>query len=206
VNWRLAVAAAAALTVAGCSSSSPPASTGSPTVSASSSPSASASPSASMSSSPTPTPSFSSTVQASSACRVQQLSLSLGGSQGAAGSTFQTIVFTNISHHACTLFGNPGVSFLDASGAQVGQTASFSRTDERATVALAPQGAANATLQLPDPGNFSASSCSPATTAKIRVIPPGDRSSLVAADSQTICTGSQGRPSVDPVTPGTGGQ
>jgi hypothetical protein len=192
----LAVAA-----VAGCSNSSggsnntastPPVVT--PTSTSSATASATASPS------PTPTPSFSSTVQASHRCATGQLRLSLGQSQGAAGSTFTPIVFTNASKHACTLYGYPGVSFLDSTGAQVGVDATHDGGEE-ATVTLAPGQAANAQLQLPDPG---VAQCQTAKAATLRVYPPGDFTALSVADPVTICKSAKGAANVHPVTPGAG--
>jgi hypothetical protein len=201
---RIAALGLAVVALAGCSNSSGgsnnAASTPPPVTSTSS---ASASASASASPSPTPTPSFSSTVQASHRCVTSQLHMSLGQSQGAAGSTFTPIVFTNVSKHACTLFGYPGVSFLDSTGAQVGVDATHDGGEE-ATVTLAPGDAANAQLQVPDPGNYSASQCKQANAATLRVYPPGDFTALSVADAMTVCTTSTGAANVHPVTPGAG--
>ncbi|HVS67573.1 MAG TPA: DUF4232 domain-containing protein [Mycobacteriales bacterium] len=201
---RLASLALLALVAAACSSSSSGGDDTGPTSPAtSSSPTASASVSPSASSSATPTPSFSSTVQATGPCRTKQLRLSLGQGQGAAGSTFVPIVLTNASKRACTLFGYPGVSFLDASGAQVGVDATHDGGEE-ATVSLAPGDAANAQLQLPDPGVIGAD-CKPASAATMQVYPPGAFSSLTVDFQQTVCTTAKGAANVHPVTPGAGG-
>jgi hypothetical protein len=206
VNGRHVLAALAVLAVAGCSSSSsggssqtaqtlPPTST-TPTASASVSPSASPS--------PTPTPTFSTTVKASQHCLSGNLSIALGGGQGAAGTTFVSIVFTNTGSKPCTLYGYPGVSFLDSSGKPLGVPATHSGGEE-GVVTLAPKGTANAQLGLPDTGNFSAADCQQATSAQLQVYPPGDFSALTIADKAQICTTSQGATSITPVTPGSGG-
>ncbi|HEX3707197.1 MAG TPA: DUF4232 domain-containing protein [Mycobacteriales bacterium] len=164
---------------------------------------ASTTPSATPSASPKPTPSFSSTVQASHRCQTAQLSLSIGQGQGAAGSTIVPIVLTNKGSDGCTLFGRPGVSFLDANGNQLGVGASFGGS-EPATVTLAPNGSANALLQMPDPGNFAPADCNQAMSTRLAVIPPNDKTSLTVAYSTEVCTTKQGAASVSPVTPGAG--
>jgi len=42
---------------------------------------------------------------------------------GAAGSVYYTLQFTNLSGHACTLRGYPGVSAVSLSGHQLGAPA-----------------------------------------------------------------------------------
>src|ERR1022692_3076667 len=41
---------------------------------------------------------------------------------GAAGTIFYTLKFTNLSGHACTLFGHPGVSAVSLSGGRIGHS------------------------------------------------------------------------------------
>jgi hypothetical protein len=142
-------------------------------------------------------------VQASHRCLTTQLALSIGQGQGAAGSTIVPVILTNKGSDGCTLFGNPGVSFLDANGNQLGASAKFTGS-ERATVTLAPNGSANAQLQIPNPGNFSPTDCNQATSSRLRVYPPGDRTSLTIAFSESVCTTQQGVTMVGPVTPGAG--
>ena len=205
---RVAALSLLVLTAAACSSGSSggggstPGQTSPPP--ASSSASASASPTESPSESPSPTPSFTSTVHASHRCLTSALSLSLGQAQGAAGSTIVPIVLKNASDEACTLFGRPGVSFLDANGNQLGVGATFGG-DGPATVTLAPGESANALLKIPDPGNFSPADCTPANSSRLRVYPPGDKVALTADYVASVCTSAQGAAQVSPVTPGEGG-
>ncbi|MBV9870748.1 MAG: DUF4232 domain-containing protein, partial [Frankiaceae bacterium] len=79
-------------------------------------------------STPTPTPTPTHTVTETAkpgpqACQSGALSLSLGQSQGAAGSTYVPVVLTNTGAKTCTLRGYPGVSFVDASGTLLGKPA-----------------------------------------------------------------------------------
>jgi len=46
---------------------------------------------------------------------------------GAAGTIYYPLEFTNLSHHTCYLFGYPGVSALDVNGRQLGSPADSGR-------------------------------------------------------------------------------
>jgi Protein of unknown function (DUF4232) len=204
---RLALASLAVLAVAGCSSGSsgggsntadtpPPVTTTA---------SQSATPSQTPSSSPTatPTPSFSTTIKASHSCATSDLMVTVGQGQGAAGSTVLPLVFTNNGSKPCTMYGYPGVSFLDANENQIGAAAARSGGEE-AVVTLAPGAAANAQLQVPDPGNFSPADCNQAKSTFIRVYPPGEKHFIEINEVVPICTTTAGVSSVRPVTPGNG--
>jgi hypothetical protein len=116
-------------------------------------------------------PSTSST--AGSGCLTSQLRIGLGTSQGAAGSVFVPLVFTNTGPSPCTLSGYPGVSYVTGdAGQQVGQPASRS-PGPVATVRLAPNGVASATLQMANSGNFPPEQCQPTAVRGLRVYPPG---------------------------------
>jgi hypothetical protein len=153
---------------------------------------------------PSVTPTFPSTIKATKTCSTSDLSLSIGQGQGAAGTSYVPIIFTNTGSKPCTLYGFPGVSFLDSSGKQLGVPATHSGGAE-GVVTLAPNGAANSQLGLPDPGNFPSGGCNSATAAKLQVYPPGDFGALTIADTSTVCTTDGGATSVTPVTPGSGG-
>jgi hypothetical protein len=93
------------------------------------------------------------------------------------------------------------VSFLDANGATVGVDATHVGGEE-ATVTLGPGDAANAQLQVPDPG---VAGCPTGQAEKLRVYPPGDFGALTIDDAMVVCTTSAGAANVHPVTPGNGG-
>src|ERR1700722_11701164 len=138
---RLAGLTGAGAVIAGCaagtSSSAPPQpeSSASTTVAAPSSSAASAAASSAASApaaSATASPASSAqAVAAPSAgapgCATRDLQAKVGISQGAAGSVYQVIDFTNIGNAACTLYGYPGVSLASGTPVtQVGQPASRS--------------------------------------------------------------------------------
>jgi hypothetical protein len=149
------------------------------------SPTASATPTASPTPTPTPTPTASAGV---SRCTVSELSVTLGASNGAAGSVIVPIVFTNTSSAPCELHGYPGVSFVgDNNGTQLGAAA-----DEDSSVAivenvLQPGGAVQAQLKVAEAGNFSGCTVVPADG--FRVYPPHSVPSVfVAATGFSACS------------------
>ena len=83
------------------------------------------------------------------ACPTRSLGLKPGLSQGAAGSVYQVLDFTNISNVPCTLYGYPGVSLAGGHPVtQVGLAASEDPTTPRKLVTLAPGQVANALLRI----------------------------------------------------------
>ena len=57
---------------------------------------------------------------------------------GAAGSMYYPLQFTNLSRHACAMRGFPGVSAVDRNGHQLGSPASRDHVIPARTVVLAP--------------------------------------------------------------------
>ena len=121
------------------------------------------------------------------ACKASALAASLGPGNGTAGSTYYPIEFTSNSGAACTLYGYPGVSFLAASGGQVGAAATEDPAYPRRLVTLAPGAAAHAELRVTDAMNYPASACRPVTVHRLRVFPPGQTSPLYLILNATAC-------------------
>ena len=91
---------------------------------------------------------------------------------GAAGTTFYELHFTNLSGHACTLNGFPFLFAVNLAGHQVGPRAVFRRPPTPHLVTLANGKTATAVLGIVDTGVFSRSACRPVTAAGLRVFPP----------------------------------
>src|SRR5262249_59232781 len=99
---------------------------------------------------------------AGTGCATRDLKVSVGTSQGAAGSIYQVIDFTNTSGAACTLFGYPGVALAGGTPVtQIGAAAARSRGSSARLVTLAPGKAANAVLRITRAGNYPASPSGP---------------------------------------------
>ena len=93
---------------------------------------------------------------------------------GYAGGYAYTVGFTNLSGHACTLRGRPGVSAVSLAGQQLGSPAGWG-SGTPATVTLADGATATARLDIGDAGAL----CQPVTAAGLRVYPPGQRAAKI---------------------------
>jgi hypothetical protein len=169
--------------VAGCSSSSTPATPGttSPTT-----PGASGTGTAAATSpgaNPT-TP----TVAALPACPTSSLQVKLGLSEGYAGGVYQVINFTNTSSASCTLYGYPGVSLVTGPPyAQLGLAAKRSTTTPVKLITLAPGETADAQLQIVDALNFPPTTCHPTKATNLKVYPPNQTAPVYLADTSYGC-------------------
>lgn len=98
---------------------------------------------------------------------------------GTAGSTYYSLQFTDLTGHACTLLGYPGVSAVNLDGRQLGRAAARNDKAPAHVVSLPAGGSVKAILQITDVGVFSHSTCRPATAAGLRVYPPNRFASKV---------------------------
>ena len=148
---------------------------------------------------PSPTPT------GAPACRTSALAASLGPGNGTAGSVYYPFEFTSNSGATCILYGYPGVSFVAASGGQVGAAATEDPAYPRRLVTLAPGAVAHAELRVTNAMNYPASACRPVTVHRLRVFPPGQTSPLYLALNATACTSTSVQIlSVQTVQPGNG--
>ena len=118
-------------------------------------------------------------------CTVSDLYLSMGRKEGAAGSVYWSIRFTDTSTARCTLRGYPGVSVLDTAHRQIGPAAD--RTGRPAsTVTLAPGGSASAVIRT---SNGPIGGPCLRTGTYLRVYPPASHRSVLVPARWTICSG-----------------
>lgn len=115
-----------------------------------------------------------------------------------AGGVYYTLKFTNLSGHACTLHGYPGVSAVSLSGRRLGSPAGWG-TARPATVTLADSATATVALQIADPANFGTACFLPGpppapgrpgklpTAAGLRVYPPNQFTSKVIPFPFSAC-------------------
>ncbi|WP_285591965.1 DUF4232 domain-containing protein [Actinomycetospora sp. NBRC 106378] len=120
-------------------------------------------------------------------CTTASLAVTLGAAEGAAGSSYQPLVFTNTGSAVCTLQGFPGVSHVAGDdGHQVGPMAA--ETGEPGSpVALAPGDSAHATVRTADA--FGPGRCDPTAVRGLRVYPPGESTAAFVPRSGTSCAG-----------------
>jgi Protein of unknown function (DUF4232) len=95
---------------------------------------------------------------------------------GAAGTIYYELEFTNLSGATCTLFGYPGVSGTDLNGNQLGSAAARIGATPQ-TVTLANGATATALLGITEAGIFPPAQCNPVTGAGLRVYPPNQTQS-----------------------------
>jgi hypothetical protein len=107
---------------------------------------------------------------------------------GALGSIYYNLDFTNLSGHACTLVGYPGVSAVNLGGHTLGSAASRDNFHAPVVVTLAAGATARAVLRIVEAGNFPPSTCRPLTAAGLRVYPPNQTASKVVPFPFSACS------------------
>jgi hypothetical protein len=124
-------------------------------------------------------------------CAAGDLGVWIAVSQGngAAGTIYFPLQFTNLSRHTCTLFGYPGVSALDRNGRQLGSPANWASLAGARTVYLAPGATAHTLLAYHDAAVTTEPGCDPVfSTALLRVYPPDQRQATFAEFSLEACS------------------
>lgn len=91
---------------------------------------------------------------------------------GAAGTSYYPVEFTNLGTASCVLFGYPGVSAVTKSGHQLGPAARRLPA-KRHNVTLKPRQTAHALLGIVEDGVIA--HCNNATGAGLKVYPPNQR-------------------------------
>jgi hypothetical protein len=206
------ILAGAALTcvtalAAGCGSSASPAPTPTKTITVRATPAASAGAAAGTAAAPAPGAASPTAAGAAPACPTRSLGLKLGLAQGAAGSTYQVIDFTNISHATCTLYGYPGVSLAGGRPVmQIGLAAAESHATARKLVTLSPGAVANAVLQIAHAVNFPAARCGLVTADHLQIYPPNQTTPVYLHYTSQTCAKKVQVLTVSVVAPGSGGQ
>lgn len=122
------------------------------------------------------------------ACSTRGLQASAGTAEGAAGSLYQVIDFTNISGAPCTLFGYPGVALAAGSPVtQVGAAASRSSAAAPELVTLPAGATANALLRITQAVNYTPSHCHPVPTTYLQIYPPNQTTPIYLAYKSMGC-------------------
>jgi len=98
---------------------------------------------------------------------------------GAAGTIYYQLEFTNLSGSSCTLFGFPGVSAVSLTGKQIGNAAFRDHSFTPHLVTLANGATATAIVGITQVSIFPKAQCKPVTAAGLRVYPPGQTASRI---------------------------
>jgi hypothetical protein len=107
---------------------------------------------------------------------------------GAAGSVYYQLEFTNVSGGSCVLRGYPGVSAVDTAGRQVGSAAGRNAGAPVKNIVLASGGTASALLKIANTGVYPAGRCHSTTAAGFRVYAPGQTASKLVPYPFQACS------------------
>jgi hypothetical protein len=126
---------------------------------------------------------------------------------GAAGTIYYPLEFTNLSGQACSLYGFPGVSAIGRSGHQLGSPADWNRAITPHAVILAPGATAHTILAYHDVVVSTDAGCDPVYSAELlRIYPPGEYGATYAAFDLEVCShaGPVDMTVWEPIIPGVG--
>jgi hypothetical protein len=119
---------------------------------------------------------------------------------GAAGSSYYDLEFTNLSSHSCTISGYPGVSALGTSGQQLGIAAGHNAQHAVALITLTSGSqkagmdgfqtgnTATVVLAITDAGDYSPSACRAVVATGLRVYPPDQTASKIVPYPFIACS------------------
>jgi hypothetical protein len=108
--------------------------------------------------------------------------------EGAAGSTYYTVVLTNPSGATCRTGGYGGVSLVNGpTGHPIGAPAVRTAKDKVTAISLRPGGRAAATLQVSSADNYSPARCTPTSAAGFRIYPPNETRSAFVKTPVPAC-------------------
>lgn len=120
-------------------------------------------------------------------CNAAELRLTVTGLGMAAGSTYYSIDFTNMSGRTCSLEGYPRASFVSAAGGQIGAAAGRDPVYPVRRVILRPGHAAHARLRVGTPSDYPAPACRPVTVRWLRVYVPAGQVPLQRGFAGMTC-------------------
>ena len=122
-------------------------------------------------------------------CATRDLKATVGIAQGAAGSVYQVIDFTNIGTTSCSLYGYPGIALAGGSPVnQIGAAASRSPQAAPALVTLHPGGVANTLLRITQAQNYPTSKCGPMASTYLQIYPPNQTTPIYLGYKSTGCS------------------
>ena len=115
--------------------------------------------------------------------------VAVGQGNGAAGTIYYPLEFTNTSGHTCSLYGYPGVSAISQTEQQLGSPAGWGSLSGAQQVILAPGATAHTILAYHDVAVSTEPGCDPVnTTFELRVYPPDQHVATYAAFDLEACS------------------
>lgn len=136
-------------------------------------------------------------------CRTSDLRASLGPDHPGAGQQNFALVLTNRSPRTCSLYGFPGVAFVDGAGDAVTPDPERATDQPPQRVTLAPGADAWSALSYTDPAITGVTTVTPRT---LLVTPPDETAPLSVrwTGGKVSDTGKASVPRVSPLRPGSG--
>jgi hypothetical protein len=113
--------------------------------------------------------------------------VNFGAMQGAAGTWYYPLEFTNVSDHTCRTWGWPGVSAANATGHQLGDAAQRLHYYTPYWVNIGAGATAHALLAYGS-AEVQTSGCKPANASQIKVYAPNQRTADIGFFSLPVCT------------------
>ena len=123
-------------------------------------------------------------------CLTSDLRLTIGASNGAAGTVYYPLDFTNAGTSACTMYGYPGVAFVTSAGGSVIGAPAGRREVVGigpALITLRPGATAHATLAVSDVLVGNQCHNHQVKVSTVQVYPPDEYTPLYASFSGTGC-------------------
>ncbi|MFI6349339.1 DUF4232 domain-containing protein [Streptomyces sp. NPDC050560] len=111
-------------------------------------------------------------------CHTGDLKASVADDGAGAGQVQFLLVLTNTSGSTCTVYGFPGLAFLDGAGHQVSSVEPRRQGPSGSAVRLAPGGRARSGLSYANPDMTGAKTVTPASVA---ITPPDEETTLITA-------------------------
>lgn len=144
------------------------------------------------------------TTASSARCRTADLRASIGPNDPGAGQETFAVVLTNRSDRTCTVYGFPGIAFVDGAGEAVTPDPERTTGQEEPKVTLKPGASAWSALTFTNPEVTGVTTVTPAA---VLVTPPDETAPIKVAWSggKVSNTGKASVPQVSPFRPGDGG-
>ncbi|MEU0185125.1 DUF4232 domain-containing protein [Streptomyces sp. NPDC006207] len=150
-----------------------------------------------------PSPTASTPPQAGGRCHTSDLSASIGRNDPGAGQENFPVVLTNRSARTCTVYGFPGLAFVNAAGEQVTVDPERATGQPARRVSLAPGASAWSAMSFSNP---SITGVTTVTPAAVLITPPDETASLKVpwTGGKVSNTGKASVPRLGPFQPGSG--
>lgn len=120
-------------------------------------------------------------------CTTDELRVSISTDQGAAGSVYYTLGFTNQGKETCSLSGFPEVSLVDGDGNPVGAPATHASEMPGSPATLAPGQSTQAALRVIQPDLYG-DQCHKTSAAGLQVSAPGSQQHLTISSPLSGCS------------------